>query len=92
MVNVTLSVPDWLYKLMKRYSHVNWSEVARRAIVSEVLSIKAVEEGLKREELELLMKAEGFELPKEEEILVSEEELQAKVKERERRRLEQLKG
>jgi len=29
---------------MKRYSHVNWSEVARRAIVREVLSIKAVEE------------------------------------------------
>jgi len=91
VVNVTLSVPDWLYRLMKRYSHVNWSEVARRAIVREVLLIKAVEEGLEREELELLMRIEGFELP-EEEAPVGEEELQARVKERERKRLETLKG
>jgi len=65
VVNATLSVPDWLYKLMKRYSHVNWSEVARRATVREVLSIKAVEEELKREELEILMETVGFEIPRE---------------------------
>jgi hypothetical protein len=91
MANITLSVPDWLYKLMKKYEIVNWSEVARRAIIREVLSIKAEEEGLRREELLLLMEMEGIELPEEKKVSIGEEELQAKMKERERRRLERLK-
>lgn len=32
MVNVTLSVPEELHKLMKRHPEIKWSEVARQAI------------------------------------------------------------
>jgi hypothetical protein len=90
MANITLSIPDWLYKLMKKYSAVNWSEVARRAIIKEILAIKAEEEGLNREELSLLMEIESIELPEERKVPISEEELRAKVKDRERRRLGKL--
>ncbi|MCI4408244.1 MAG: hypothetical protein JHC26_04070 [Thermofilum sp.] len=55
MANITLSVPDWLYELIKKYKHVNWSEIARRAITLEAFSIKAEKEGLTREEVLLLM-------------------------------------
>lgn len=32
MVNVTLSVPEELHKLMKRHPEIKWSEVARQAM------------------------------------------------------------
>ncbi|MBI2126083.1 MAG: hypothetical protein HYU02_02045 [Thaumarchaeota archaeon] len=32
MVNVTLSVPEELHKVMKRHPEIKWSEVARQAI------------------------------------------------------------
>lgn len=32
MVNVTLSVPEELHKLMKGHPEIKWSEVARQAI------------------------------------------------------------
>jgi len=33
MPNITLSVPPGVYKKMKEYSEIRWSEVARKAIV-----------------------------------------------------------
>ncbi|WP_297486555.1 hypothetical protein [Thermococcus sp.] len=33
MPNITLSVPPDVYKKMKEYSEIRWSEVARKAIV-----------------------------------------------------------
>ncbi len=33
MPNITLSIPDEIYKKMKKYREVRWSEVARKAIV-----------------------------------------------------------
>jgi len=36
MPNVTLSVPEELYRKMKKRSDVRWSEVARRAIVDQL--------------------------------------------------------
>jgi len=36
MANVTLSVPEELYKRMKKRSDVRWSEVARRAIAEQL--------------------------------------------------------
>ena len=68
---------------------MNWSEVARRAITREALSIKAEEEGLTREEVLLLIEMEGIEIFKEKTPL-SEEVLQSILKEREKRRIERL--
>lgn len=90
MTNITLSVPDWLHRLMKRYRSVNWSEVARRAIIREVLSLKARDEGLTREELEFLIEISGVEFPPRHEPSTGEDELQKRAKERERRRMEKL--
>jgi hypothetical protein len=91
MANITLSISNRLYKLIKKYEMVNWFEIARRAIIREILSIKAEKEGLRREELLLLMEMEGIDLPEEKKVSISEEKLQARMKERERRRLERLK-
>ncbi len=33
MPNITLSIPDDIYKKMKKYSEIKWSEVVRKAIV-----------------------------------------------------------
>lgn len=83
MANITLSVPNWLYELMKKYGKVNWSEVARRAIIREALAIKGREEGLSKEELEILLKASGVEISP---MTQMDEEMHKKVIERERRR------
>ncbi|ODS37470.1 MAG: hypothetical protein A7316_09375 [Candidatus Altiarchaeales archaeon WOR_SM1_86-2] len=32
MVNITLSIPEELYKVVKKHSEIKWSEVARRAM------------------------------------------------------------
>ncbi len=88
MANITLSVPDWVRDLMKRYKEVNWSEVARRAIIREILRIKAVEEGLTIEELDILLDIVGT--GKAVPSPLDEETLQAKVRERERRRIRRI--
>ncbi len=90
MANITLSVPDWLHKLMKKYKSVNWSEVARRAIIREILSLKARDEGLTKEELEALIEISGIEFLSRHEPPISEDELQKRMRERERRRAEKL--
>jgi hypothetical protein len=36
MANITLSVPDRIYKQMKYFSEVKWSEVARKAIIEKI--------------------------------------------------------
>ena len=56
MAHITLSIPDEVYKLMKKYSEVNWSEIARRAIIKELLLLKAEKEGLTRDEFNTLLK------------------------------------
>lgn len=43
MGNLTLSVPDDVHKEMKRFSEVKWSEVARKAIIEKLETLKAAE-------------------------------------------------
>jgi hypothetical protein len=40
MAHVTLSIPDDIYKEMKRYPEIKWSEVVRRTIVSYLEEMK----------------------------------------------------
>ena len=42
MANITLSIPDELYRKMKKYSEIKWSEVVRKAILEY---IERIEEG-----------------------------------------------
>jgi len=36
MPNITLSIPEEIFKKMKKHTQIRWSEVARRAIIEEV--------------------------------------------------------
>jgi len=42
MANITLAIPDDVYRKMKEYREIRWSEIVRRAIVEY---IKKLEEG-----------------------------------------------
>lgn len=51
MVNITLSVPEILYKNMKRHSDVNWSEVARKAIEMRIKDLELLDKLTARSKL-----------------------------------------
>lgn len=40
MANITLSVPEDVHKEMKQFSEIKWSEVARKAIVDKIETLK----------------------------------------------------
>ena len=40
MPNITLSIPDDIYRKMKKYPEVKWSEVARKAIIGYLRRIE----------------------------------------------------
>jgi len=92
MTNITLSIPDDMYRLMKKYKEVNWSEVARQAIIEKLLRLKSSRDGLTRGELLTLLEIKGMEMPREEHVAEKEWAFLRKIKERERRRRTYLKG
>lgn len=46
MANITISIPEELYRKMKRYSEVKWSEVVRKALADYVGRLEIVEGGV----------------------------------------------
>lgn len=44
MTNITLSVPDNIKKMMDNYSEVKWSEVARKAIIQKLATLRRLDE------------------------------------------------
>ncbi|MEK6852646.1 MAG: hypothetical protein AABX59_02085 [Nanoarchaeota archaeon] len=51
MSNMTLSIPENLYKKMAKHSELKWSEIARKAFEKKIMEIELLEEALKRSEL-----------------------------------------
>ena len=51
MVNVTLAVPEDVYRLMKKRKEVNWSEVARQAIREYSTRLEAMDRLTKNSKL-----------------------------------------
>jgi len=43
MGNITLSIPEEVHNNMKHFSEIKWSEVARKAIVEKVETLKLAE-------------------------------------------------
>lgn len=43
MANMTLAIPDSIQKEMKRFSEIRWSEVARKAIVERLETLRLAE-------------------------------------------------
>jgi metal-responsive CopG/Arc/MetJ family transcriptional regulator len=46
MVNLTVSIPEELYRKMKKYSEVRWSEVVRKALAEYVGRLEVMERGI----------------------------------------------
>lgn len=40
MTNMTLAVPEDLYKIMQKHKEIKWSEVARRAIIEKAKKLE----------------------------------------------------
>ena len=60
MTNITLSIDDTVYGLMKKHSEIKWSEFVRRIIeirVKELESIEKLKSNVKDEELLFAMLA-----------------------------------
>ena len=51
MGNITLSVPDEIHKEMRHFSEVRWSEVARKAIVERIETLRLAERLAKKSKL-----------------------------------------
>jgi len=51
MGNITLSVPNDVHEDMRRFSDIRWSEVARRAIVNKIETLKIAESIAKKSKL-----------------------------------------
>ena len=43
MGNITLSIPEEVHKDMKQFSEVKWSEVARKAIIEKLETLRLAE-------------------------------------------------
>ncbi len=51
MVNMTLSVPAELHKIIKKHSEIKWSEVARRAMWAQARKLELMDSILSGSEL-----------------------------------------
>lgn len=45
MAHITLSIPDEMYKAIKKYPQIKWSEAAREGIKQQLYEIKGVISG-----------------------------------------------
>jgi hypothetical protein len=50
MTNMTLAIPEDLYKIMKKHSEIKWSEVARQAIWTQVRKLELMDNLLSKSE------------------------------------------
>jgi len=51
MTNMTLSVPEDLYKIMEKHKDIKWSEVARQAIWEKARKIELMDKILSKSNL-----------------------------------------
>ncbi|MFH1751815.1 MAG: hypothetical protein ABH821_02655 [archaeon] len=40
MVNMTLAIPEHIYKAMKEHNEIKWTEIARQAITRKISELK----------------------------------------------------
>ena len=50
MTNMTLAIPEDLYKIMKKHSEIKWSEVARQAIWTQARKLELMDSLLSKSE------------------------------------------
>jgi len=63
MVNVTVSIPESLYRKMRKFSEVKWSEVVRKALADYVMRLEVIERGImSSDELAEMLKTSKLDL------------------------------
>ena len=63
MVNVTVSIPESLYRKMKKFSEVKWSEVVRKALADYIMRLEVMERGVvSSDELSEMLKASKLDM------------------------------
>lgn len=59
MTNITLSIDDNVYKKMREYSEVKWSEFVRKAILKRIEELAKIEEIPEKESIFTMFASEN---------------------------------
>jgi len=58
MTNITLSIEDTIYELMRKYSEIRWSEFVRKAIKNRIEELQKLEKHPKNESIMTMFASE----------------------------------
>ena len=61
MTNITLSINDEVYKKMKKFSEIRWSEYVRKCIKNKIEQIDKIEQEKKESILNMLASEKALE-------------------------------
>jgi len=50
MTNITLSIDDQIYRLMKKYSEIKWSDFVRKCVESRIKELESIKDGILADE------------------------------------------
>jgi len=53
MTNMTFSIPDEIYKKMKAYPEIKWSQIARSALIKYIENLELAEEIVSKSTLKI---------------------------------------
>ena len=79
MPNITLSLPEDVYKIMKKHKEIRWSEIARQAIEKFSKKIELLENIDHKEKIELFNKFFQNSELNEDDILKIDDELKENI-------------
>ena len=58
MTNITLSIDDKIFKLMKRYSEIKWSEFVRKCVQKRIEELESLEKHPNKESIMTMFASE----------------------------------
>ena len=59
MTNITLSIDDDVYKKMRRYSEVRWSDFVRRTIKKRIEELETLDKSINKERILNMLASEN---------------------------------
>ena len=59
MTNITLSIDDDVYKKMRRYSEVRWSDFVRRTIKKRIEELESLDKSINKESILNMLASEN---------------------------------
>lgn len=51
MPNITLTIPNELHNIVKKHNEINWSEIARRAMITQAKKLELMDKLVGKSEL-----------------------------------------